>query len=109
VKYPNFCQTIEFRCDEPEELLKLAQEWDDLHATSDVMGYIGTHLFADRADPGRYVIVADFAVVEPGVSAAEEARKNNDRAVTQAWAARLRELSTAEPIYHDYDEIYRTG
>ena len=38
-----------------------------------------------------------------------EAAKNNDREVTQQWAARLRELSSVELIFHDYDEIYRTG
>lgn len=105
----NFCQTIEFRCERPEELVDIMEEWDDLHATSDVVGYIGAQLFADRSDPGRYVIVAEFAVVEPGVSAAEEAAKNNDRPETQAWAARLRALSTCEPTFHDYDELYRTG
>ena len=109
MKYPNFCQTIEFRTQQREEMLQLLEEWDDMQATADVMGYIGTQLFQDRSDPERYVIVAEFAVVEPGVSAAEEAAKNNDREVTQQWAARLRELSTVEPIYHDYDEIYRTG
>ena len=109
MKYLNFCQTIEIRTDRVEELLALGEEWDEMAATSDVMGYIGTQLFADRSDPGRFIIVAEFAVVEPGVSAAEEAAKNNDREVTQRWAARLRELSSGDPIYHDYDEIYRTG
>lgn len=109
MKQLNFCQTIEVRCDDPDALLLLAQEWDDLQATADVGGYIGAQLLVDRSDPGRYVIVAEFAVVEPGVPAVEEAMKNNERAVTQAWAARLREVITGEPIYHDYDEIYRTG
>jgi hypothetical protein len=109
VKNPNFCQTIEFRTDRMEELLELAEQWDEMHAMSDVMGFIGTQVLADRSDPGRFIVVAEFAAVQPGVSAYEEAVKNNDREVTQQWAARLRELSTVEPIYHDYDEIYRTG
>lgn len=109
MKYMNFCQTIEFRTDERDELLKLAEAWDEMHASADVMGYIGTHVFADRDEPGRYVVVAEFAVVDPDVPAAEEAARNNERAVTRAWAARLRELASDEPVYHNYDEIYRTG
>lgn len=109
MKYLNFCQTIEIRTEEQEELLHLLEEWDELHATADVTGYIGTQVFQDRSDPLRYVIVAEFAPVQPGISAAEEAAKNNDREVTQRWAARARELSTIDPIFHDYDEIYRTG
>jgi hypothetical protein len=64
------------------------------------MGYMGGRVLADRLDPGRYVIVADFAIVDPDVSAAEEAESNNDRPETQASTARLREILD--------DEIYRT-
>lgn len=105
----NFCQTIEIRTDRVDELVALTEEWDDIHAMSDIVGYTGTQVFADRSDPGRFVVVASFAVVEPGISAAEEAAKNNEREITQQWAARVRELSTIPPIYHDYDELYRTG
>ena len=53
------------------------------------MGYMGTRLLADRENPGHYVFVVDFGVIEPDVSAAEEAERNNERPETQAFAAHL--------------------
>jgi hypothetical protein len=73
------------------------------------MGYMGTRLLADRENPGQYVIIADFGVVDPDVSAAEEAERNNERQETQAWAARLLEVVEGEPEYRHFDELYRTG
>ncbi len=54
------------------------------------------------------MIIADFGVVDPDVSAADEAARNNERPETQATAARMRELVDGEPEYHHYDELYRT-
>ena len=59
------------------------------------MGYMGTRLYADREDPGRFLIVADFGVVDPDVSAAEEAARNNDRPETQERARRDARARTA--------------
>jgi hypothetical protein len=73
------------------------------------MGYMGSRLLADRSNPGRYVIEADFGVIDPTVSAVEEAERNNDRPETRAWAERLRAAITGEPEYSHYDELYRTG
>jgi len=110
VKYMNFTQTISFRTEHEHEMVELAREWDEMQAEADVMGYIGSHVLRDRDDPGHYVIVAEFAVVDPNVSAVEEAMKNNDRPVTQEWARRMREMSDGtEPVWGNYDEIYRTG
>ena len=72
------------------------------------MGYMGTRILADRENPGQYVIIADFGVVDPNVSAADEAARNNERPETQAWAARLLAIIDGEPEYHHFDEIYRT-
>jgi hypothetical protein len=72
------------------------------------MGYMGARLLADRGDPERYVIVAEFGVVDPEVSAADEALRNNERPETQTGAARLREMVVGEIEYREYDEIYRT-
>ena len=104
----NFSQTMTMRCDNPMWLVELAQEWDIHQATSDIMGYMGMRLLADRDDPGRYVIIADFGVIDPDVSAADEAQRNNERPETQATAARLRELVHGEIEFRHYDEIYRT-
>jgi hypothetical protein len=105
----NFTQTIAVRCDDPDALVALYTEWDHNQATADIMGYMGGHLLADRDNPGLYLIVAEFGVVDPDVSAADEAMRNNDRPETHEWARRLRELIDGEPDFRHYDEIYRTG
>ena len=104
-----FSQTIIVRCDDAAKLVDLLEAWDLDQATTDIQGYMGTRLLADRDEPGRYVIVADFGVVAPDVPAADEAARNNERPETQAWAARLREVIEGEPEYHDFDVLYSTG
>jgi hypothetical protein len=105
----NFTQTIKVQTKDPAALIEMMTAWDHEQAQFDIMGYMGTHLLCDRENPGHYLIVAEFGVIDPDVSAAEEALKNNDRPETKAWAARLLELIDGEPEYHHYDEIYRTG
>jgi hypothetical protein len=109
MKYVNFTQTISVRCGDPDKMIALIQEWDANQAASDIMGYMGSHVLADRESPGSYLIVVEFGVVDPEVPAADEAARNNDRPETQEWVRRMRELIEGEPEYHDYDEIYRTG
>jgi hypothetical protein len=104
----NFSQTITVRCDDPAPIIAMLIEWDLNQATNDIMGYMGTRVLADREKLGQYVIIADFGVIDPNVSAAEEAARNNERPETQAIAARLREVVNGEPEYHHFDEIYRT-
>jgi hypothetical protein len=104
----NFSQTISVQLDDPAPLIELLEQWDLDQASADVMGYMGARLLADRDNPGHYLLIADFGVVDPDVPAADEARRNNERPETQAWAARLRELVTCEPEYREYDELYRT-
>jgi hypothetical protein len=103
-----FSQTITLRSDHPEALIALSQEWDELQASQDIMGYVGLRILADRDEPGRYVMVADFGVVDPDVTAAQEAFINNERAQTQAFADRFRAVTNGEPEWHNYDEIYST-
>ena len=104
----NFTQTITVRCNDPSTLVDLLAEWDRDQAKSDIMGYMGSRLLADREHLGRFVIIADFGVIDPDVSAADEALRNNARPETQAVAARLREVIEGEPEYHHFDELYRT-
>jgi len=104
----NFTQTITVRCDDPQALVDLLESWDLNQATADIMGYMGTRVLADRERLGRYLIIADFGVIDPDVSAAEEAQRNNARAETREWANRLLDLIDGEPEYHHFDEIYRT-
>ncbi len=104
-----FVQGIRVRSDDPEGLVRLVAEWDEGQAGTDVMGYIGTRLLADRDDPDCYLIVADFAEVDGDLSAAAEAERNNHREETERWAEKLRRLADGEPDWSHYDEIYRTG
>jgi hypothetical protein len=104
----NFSQTISVRCDDPAPIIALLEQWDVDQACSDIMGYMGIRVLADRENPGHYLIIADFGVVDPDVSAVDEAMRNNERPETQATANRLRELVQGEPEYHHYDELYRT-
>ncbi len=104
----NFSQTIAVRCSDPAPLIESLEQWDLNQATSDIMGYMGTRVLADRENPGCYLVIADFGVIDPDVSAADEAARNNDRPETQAWAAHLLEIVDGQPEYHHYDELYRT-
>ena len=104
----NFSQMITVQTSRLDELLDLMTEWDRNQATADIMGYMGTRVLADRESEGRYIIVADFGVVDPGVPAAEEAERNNNRPETHAMVARVIALLDAPPVYHNFDEVYRT-
>jgi hypothetical protein len=108
----NFSQSISVRISDPEKaatLVALMVEWDRDQATADIMGYMGGKILQDREDPDVYVIVADFGIVDPDVSAYEEAMRNNDREKTQQWHRLLLELVDVEPTYREFDELYRTG
>ena len=105
----NFAQTMTFRSGHPEALVALAREWDALQASQEVMGFMETRILADRDDPGRYVMIADFGVVDPEVSAAQEAFLNNERPQTREFARRFRAVLAGEPEWHHYDELYRTS
>jgi hypothetical protein len=104
----NFSQVISMRSDDPAAIVALLAEWDLNQATSDIMGYMGTRLLADREHLGQYLVIADFGVVDPNVSAAEEAARNNSRPETRAFAERMLQLLDGEPEFHHFDELYRT-
>jgi hypothetical protein len=96
------------RCNDLARLLEVAEAWDIQQANADIMGYMGGRVLADRQNPGRYVIVADFGIIDPEVSAADEALRSNERPETQASTSRLREILDGEIEFHEYDEVYRT-
>lgn len=104
-----FQQGIRVTCSDPGPLVQLLADWDAGQATSDVMGYIGTRLLADRDEPGCYLILAEFAEVDGDLTPAEEAERNNQREETERWAQKLRSLVGGEPVWTHYDELYRTG
>jgi hypothetical protein len=104
-----FTQGIRIRCGDADALIALLAEYDKGQASTDVMGYIGTRLLADRDHPGQYLIMADFAEVDGELSPAEEAERNNQREETKRWAAKLSDLVEDEPEWIHFDELYRTG
>jgi hypothetical protein len=104
----NFTQTITVKCEDPAMLVEMLAKWDEQQAECDVMGYMGCRLFADRETLGQYVLLADFGVVNPDVSAADEAVLNNRRPETKAFATHLAEVIDGPPVYHHFDELYRT-
>jgi hypothetical protein len=107
----NFTQTMSVRCSDPERFAKLVEilrQWDRDQASADIMGYMGLRILADRDDPGAYLIVADFGVVDPDVPAADEAARNNERPETQATAAAMRAVLDDDPVYRHYDWEYLT-
>ncbi len=103
-----FVQTITFRSEQPEVLVELAKQWDGLQASQDIMGYSGARILADRDDPGRFVMIAEFTVVDPDLTAAQEAFINNERSQTQEYAEKFRAIAIGEPEWHHYDELYST-
>jgi len=104
----NFAQTISIRSADPDAIIEILEQWDRDQASAEVMGYMGVRLLADRDAPGEYMIMADFGIVDPDVSAVQEAAMNNDRAETQAAAAKLRAVVQGEPVFRNYDCIYQT-
>lgn len=63
-------------------------------------GYVGARVLAEAS--GRHLIEVDFA-------SEEEARRNNERPETAAWAEGLQQLVSGQPSYQNLHEIYRTG
>ena len=104
-----FNQGIAVRCADADALVRLLAEWDQVQSMTDVMGYIGTRLLADREKPDHYLILAEFAEVDGDLSAADEAERNNQRLETEQWVTKLRSLVEGEPEWIHFDELYRTG
>ena len=104
-----FAQGIRVQCSDPDALMELLDEWDVGQSSSEVMGYIGTRLLADRDQPEVYMILAEFAEVDGDLPAAAEAELNNQREETERWVEKLRALVEGEPEWIHFDELYRTG
>jgi hypothetical protein len=107
----NFSQAIKLHCRERAKVAKVVEliaQWDRDRAEDDITGYMGTRVLADRDRPDDYLILVDFGVIDPDVSAAEEAARNNERAETKAMVSAVLELVDGAPQYHDFDEVYRT-
>ena len=89
-----FMQHIVFYADSDEAVLDLFSGGDD----SESPGLIGGRVLHSRDHPGRYIIEADF-------ESWEAAQANNDRAATQAWAARLEAIAQSKIKWENYGVI----
>lgn len=63
-------------------------------------GYVGARVLAEEGS-SRHLIEVDF-------TSEEEARRNNDRPETAAWAEGLQQLVGGQPSYQNLRQVYRT-
>ncbi len=96
-----FTQTMRVKSTSAKQLTELMAEWHD-NQSGTAPGYEGARLLAERDGSGELVIEVDF-------SSEEEAKRNNDRPETKAWAERLKQVVDGEPEYKDFEVVYSTG
>lgn len=94
-----FTQIITVEGADDATLHTLLAKWDAEQAGV-APGYQGCRVFADDAT-GRHLIEVDF-------SSEEEARRNEKRPETEAYAKELRQLITGEPQYLDLRQVCST-
>lgn len=94
-----FTQIITVEGADEQALHDLVGSWDADQSGS-APGYQGARVLADDD--------ADELIIEVDFSSEEEARRNDDRQETEAWASRLRELVDGEPDYRDLRQVCST-
>lgn len=94
-----FTQIMTVDVGDEQALHDLVAKWD-ADQSGQAPGYLGARVLADDG-ADRYLIEVDF-------SSEEEARRNEERPETQAWADELRELVRGEPSYRDLREVCTT-
>lgn len=95
-----FTQIISIDGAEEQALHDHVAKWD-ADQSGLAPGYLGARVLADAGHEGRHLIEVDF-------SSEEEARSNNGRPETEAWADELRELAGGEPTYRDLRQVCTT-
>jgi len=92
-----FVQTIDVETEDSGALAQHLAAWHaDQHGVAS--GYKGYRLLADRDRSGRFRIVVDF-------NSAADAKTNDARPETAAWAAKLSELTAATPSFGNFDSV----
>ena len=92
-----YTQIIDVRSSDESGLHELARGWH-LAQHGVAPGYQGIQILADQEEPGRFLIVVDFAD-------AAQAETNNARPETQEWAANLGKLIDGEPAYRNVQPV----
>lgn len=106
---PRFTQVIRIKTSRIDQFLQMRREYDAQRASADVMGFLGARVLESRANPGEYLIIADFAEVDGSLTAEQEARRNDARNEAEGWYARFMSIVDEKPEFNDYNELYRTG
>jgi hypothetical protein len=96
----SFTQTMEVQTNDEAALRDHVAGWHAEQAGI-APGYRRARVLANSKQSGRYLIEVDF-------SSSEEAARNNERAETNAWAAKLGELATGAPEYRDFRLVCTT-
>ncbi|MFP4635444.1 MAG: hypothetical protein ACLFRD_06255 [Nitriliruptoraceae bacterium] len=97
----SFTQLIEVDgVDDPQALHQLMADWDSKEKGR-APGYLGCRVLGDQERPGHYLIEVDF-------SSQEEAKRNNQRPETEAWASNLKQVIRGEPTYRDLEQVCTT-
>lgn len=96
----SFTQILTIEGADEQALHEHVANWD-AEQSGVAPGYLGARVLADQATEGQFLIEVDF-------SSEEEARRNNDRPETAAWAQKLRELGNGEPAYRDLRQVCTT-
>lgn len=97
---PGFVQVIEFRTDDIERVRAVEDEW--AAATEGRRTTIRAVLGADRDEPGRYVVMAEFP-------SADAAKVNDGLAATEHFAEQMGKLVTQGPTFRNLDVVHIGG
>jgi hypothetical protein len=91
-----FIQIIEFRTSKPDEMRKVADEWEQKAAGQSTARR--RVLTQDRDNPGRYLNVVFF-------DSYESAMENSNNPVTQEFATQMMALADGPPTFYNLDVI----
>ncbi len=89
----SFIQIIEYETDKADEIEALGREMEDSDIPSRVTWLASTK---DRDKANAYVTIVEFPSYE-------EAMQNSTAPETQRFAARMADLCTAPPVFHNLD------
>jgi hypothetical protein len=91
-----FVQLIEFRTSQPDEMLKVADEWE---RATEGKRKTGRRVVAeDRDDPGRHFIVVFF-------DSYEAAMENSSLPETEAFSKKIMSFAEGPPTFYNLDVV----
>lgn len=91
-----FVQIVEFATSKPDEMQRLANEWES--AAADQRTARRRILCRDRDNPGRYFNIVSF-------DSFEDAMRNSEMPVTQEFARKMAELCDGPATFHNLDVV----